>query len=97
MGLRRRQHRPDRKDPVGAEDGSSSSLFKEAPMASHITPKSVIETIEADRRAGLLSEKVTNSYPVYQAVKGQPGIVERIYENGHKEVGTFKDGAFIKQ
>jgi len=69
-------------------------LRVEPTMAQPIDPGAVFAAVEADRRSGELSRKVTTAAVRYQASVTHPGYLERIDEHGIRTVGTFHGGVF---
>jgi len=69
-------------------------LKVEPTVSQSIDPEAVFAAVEADRRSGVLSKKVTTASIRYQASVTHPGYLEQIDENGARTVGTFNNGAF---
>ena len=59
-----------------------------------IDPEEVFTKVEADRKSGELSKKVTTAKLVYQA-SVHAGYIEQICtETGARMIGTFTNGVF---
>ncbi|MBN2647119.1 MAG: hypothetical protein JXR44_04985 [Thiotrichales bacterium] len=59
-------------------------------------PASVFQTLEDERAAGSLAQRVTNSPVKYQASMEHPGCHEQIDRYGQIRVGKFIDGEFVE-
>ncbi len=58
-------------------------------------PDDVFDNLEARRRSGTLSEKVTSAAFSYEASKRRPGFLERVNNlSGKRETGRFQNGEF---
>lgn len=69
-------------------------LKVEPTLAQPVDPDAVFAAVEADRRSGELSKKVTTAAIRYQASVTHPGYLERIDERCVRTVGTFHNGVF---
>jgi hypothetical protein len=69
-------------------------LKVEQTVGQPIDPDAVFAAVEADRRSGELSRKVTTAAIRYYASVSHPGYLERVDENGTHTVGTFRSGVF---
>jgi hypothetical protein len=75
---------------------SGLTIIKTEPVFSApIDPGDVFQTLEHDRKAGLLPKSVTNSVTRYQASKKHPGHLEKIDSNGNITTGQFENGQFF--
>jgi len=66
----------------------------EPTVALPIDPDEVFAAVEADRRTGDLSRKITTASIRYYASVTHPGYLEKVDENGTHTVGTFRSGIF---
>lgn len=82
---------PDALLKVGA---GLARLKVEPTISQPIDPDVVFAAVEADRRTGELSKKVTTAAIRYYASVTHPGYLERVDENGAHTVGTFHGGVF---
>lgn len=75
--------------------GAGLARLKVEPTVSQpIGPEVVFAAVEADRRSGELSKKVTTAPIRYQASVTHPGYLEQVDEKGVCVVGTFRSGIF---
>lgn len=76
--------------------GAGLARIKIEPSITHpVDPDAVFEAVEADRRSGELSRKITTAKIRYQASLIHPGYLEQIDERGVRTVGSFRGGVFI--
>jgi len=61
-----------------------------------VDPALVFQTLEDERAAGSLAQRVTNSPVTYQASIDHPGCLEQIDSTGRIRVGKFIDGEFVE-
>lgn len=66
----------------------------EPTVSQPVDSDAVFAAVEADRRSGELSKKVTTAAIRYQASTTHPGYLEQIDENGVRTIGTFQNGVF---
>ncbi len=66
----------------------------EPTVGQPIDPVAVFAAIEADRRNGELSKKVTAADIRYQASVTHPGYLEQINKKGNCRIGSFCNGVF---
>ncbi|PHS70328.1 MAG: hypothetical protein COB23_04225 [Methylophaga sp.] len=75
---------------------SGLAILKAEPVFSApIEPESVFETLENDRKSGLLQNSVTSAKIRYQASVKYPSYLEQIDLNGNVMTGQFENGQFI--
>ena len=58
-------------------------------------PEEVFASVEALRERGDLSAAVTRAPLAYQAVPGEPGILEQVSRDGRRIRGHFINGEFV--
>jgi len=76
---------------------SGLAVIKAEPVYSTpISHEAVFQTLEHDRKAGALSNSVTNSDVRYQASAKHPSYLEQIGKNGNITIGQFNQGVFIE-
>ncbi|WP_404360692.1 hypothetical protein [Methylotuvimicrobium sp. KM1] len=61
-----------------------------------VDPATVFQTLEDERAAGSLAQRVTNSPLRYQSSIEYPGCLEQIDRKGQIRVGKFIDGEFVE-
>ncbi len=61
-----------------------------------VDPASVFQTLEDERAAGSLAQRVTSSPVSYQASIEHPGCLEQIDRKGQIRIGQFIDGEFVE-
>lgn len=61
-----------------------------------VNPLDVFNNLEAKRQSGELADAVTTTKIRYKASEDYPGLLEKIDSKGNIEVGTFKQGVFVK-
>ena len=75
---------------------SGLTILKAEPVFSApIEPESVFETLENDRKSGLLQTTVTAAKIRYQASVKHPSYLEQVDLNGKVVTGKFENGQFI--
>jgi hypothetical protein len=75
---------------------SGLAILKTEPVFnSPLEPENVFQSLEQDRKAGLLSDTVTSSAIRYQASKKYIGYLEQIDQDGNITTGQFENGHFI--
>ena len=75
---------------------SGLTIIKTEPViSSPIDPDEVFNTLENDRKAGMLAKSVASATVSYQASTKQLGLLEQIDQDGNITLGEFKNGQFI--
>lgn len=64
-------------------------------IGTPVDPEEIFETLDHQRDDGTLQHSVTTSQLRYQASLTQPGLLERIDQNGKVTTGRFENGEFI--
>ena len=59
-----------------------------------ISPSTVFNKLDQDRKQGVLSQKVTLAKVRYEASKSQPGLLDQIELDGSRQTGRFQNGHF---
>ncbi len=77
---------------------SGLTVIKTEPVYSApISHEAIFQALEDDRKAGILSNGVTNSAIRYQASAKHPSYLEKIDKNGTITIGQFTQGEFIEK
>ena len=71
-----------------------SKIVIEKTEALRINKSTLFGSLERLRKSGALSKAVTAAKTKYQASASHPGQLERINDNGIREIGMFKGGKF---
>lgn len=71
-----------------------SKIVVEKIKTPRIDKLALFNSLENMRKSGTLSQAVTKAATKYQACPSHPGYLERINEDGSKDIGTFKGGKF---
>lgn len=75
---------------------SGLTVIKTEPViSSPIDPDNVFQSLETDRKSGILKNTVTNSALSYQASTKHQGYLEQIDPSGNITTGQFEKGRFI--
>ena len=72
-----------------------TKIKTEPVYSSPIDADKVFQTLEQDRKAGLLQSTVTNSIRKYQVSAKHLGYLEKIDSDGKTTTGKFENGQFI--
>ncbi|BCG66024.1 MAG: hypothetical protein methR_P3896 [Methyloprofundus sp.] len=76
---------------------SGLTMIKAEPVYHKpIDPKIIFQSLENDRKAGELSNQVSNSVIRYQTSTKHLGYLERIDKNDNITTGQFQQGEFIE-
>ena len=59
-----------------------------------IDPNELFAEIEKTRETGEIRRDLTTANPCYQVSRKFPGCIERIFDNGKKDIGLFANGKF---
>jgi len=82
-----------REDLLNVQSGLSK-LVVEKIEAPRVDKDVLFSSLESMRSAGTLSQTVTAAKTKYQASPSHPGYLERIKDDGTRDVGMFKGGKF---
>jgi len=83
----------DLEDLLDIQSGLSR-LVVEKSQVPRVDKQSMLDSVEAIRETEVLSRAVTSADVRYQASPFYPGYLERINEDGSREVGLFEGGRF---
>ncbi len=65
-------------------------------VADPVNPDKVFQSLEQERKAGTLSQSVTQSVIRYQVSESHPGYLEQINQHAEVTTGKFENGEFIE-
>lgn len=66
--------------------------FRPAPA---VDAESVFDAVEQAREEGTLRREVSRAAVRYEASVGRPGLLDRIFADGRRESGHFRNGEFV--
>lgn len=83
-------------DDLLAVSAGLATIKVESIQSEPIDPKTVFESLEAERAQGTLSRTVTSNPTKYQVSSNHPGYLEQINSDGTIKTGKFQQGEFIE-
>jgi hypothetical protein len=60
-----------------------------------VNPDEVFAAVEQARQDGALRDAVSRSQVIYETSQTHPGLLDRVFPNGRRHSGHFRNGEFI--
>jgi len=83
-----------REELLDVQSGLSKIVIEKI-EAPKVDKASLFSSLESMRKSGTLTRAITASETKYQACTLHPGYLERINDNGSRDIGMFKKGKFV--